>query len=343
MKYLLVLAGCIIIFLLKSVWFQLFSAVIFSIALNPLVNFMENRNIHRFFASFLSVLLLFYVFFLILLIIVPFIDKEILPVVSDIDNLDHVKNLKEFFTNLVSTKFSGLLNSDYFQKISMNFQKSGVNSLSSWIINLTFSMFSGFKNTFSGILSFFISVPLMMFFLLKDKELIVNFFRSLVPKKFLKNFDILLDSVHHELYSYLQRQVVLTSFLIFYYSSISFCVGISPLVGVLMGIVSIVPYLGFIINFFLLFMMSFAYTLPLASILIVFSLFFAGVLMENFVLIPKLFLHKMHSLYIFIFTIVFQDFVSLSSLLIAMPACVFCGIIFRYLVIFYKQSHEYQS
>lgn len=342
MKYILICILLCVLFLVKSIFFSIFSSIIFAVSINPWVRFLVSKGVNRLFASFFCVLLLFYGFLLVLLVLVPFIDKEILPIINNVDNLEYVKRIKSFFINIFSSKYSNILSSEYFNRIMNNLEQSGVNSLSSWIINLAFSTFSGFKNTFSSVLSFFVSVPLMTFFFVKDSELIVSFCRSLVPRRNIAKFDILFSSMHSELYEYIKRQFCLTSCMVLYYSILCLFVGMSPLIGVLMGIVSIIPYLGFIINFFLIFIMSFAYTLPLTSIILLFSFFFIAVLVENLFLIQRLFFHRMHSLYIFLFIMVFQEMVSLSSLLIAMPMCVVLSILFRSILIFYHQTDEFR-
>jgi putative permease len=333
LQYMFVLS--LIVFLIKDIFFALFISVMFAIGLNPVINLLESKlKINRFFSSLISVFVLFYSLFIIISTLIPFFDKYLIPVILNLDKLSIVINAKEMIIDFIDTKFQNTFSA---MEIMKNFHRFGISSsISEWIIAFIMSVFGSIKTIISSVLSFFLYVPLITFFLLKDKEIIISFFKSFLSKNSSYKYDILRISIYNEMQEYLKRQFFVTAILSIYYGSISYFCDLFFIFGIVIGIISIIPYLGFVINLILVFVISFAYEIPHPYLFI--SLFLLGVFIESMFLIPVLFFHKVHSLYLLIFMVVFQNFVSISFLFLAMPICVLSSAVFRSFELFYKRS-----
>lgn len=325
------------VYLLKDLFFYILVSAILAIGVAPIVNWLS-KKLNTAISSMVGVILLFYFLFLIIFTLVPFFDQHLFPVILNLDESPYISNIKKFLINFIDDRFKNRTNnSDLIKNIS-NVHDFGILSISEWIINIIISIFGSIKSTFSGVISFFIYVPIVTYFFLKDKQKIIFFFRSFLSNEKAKHFDNLTKSIYKELNEYLKKQLLIVIILSIYYSLSSYFCGLFFILGIVMGLFSMIPYVGFIINLFLTVIMSMSNNIPPSSGYTFIILFLIGFIIENAFLIPKIFFNKIHPLYLLIFMGVFQNFVNFSFLFLAMPICVTIGVIFRYFELFYKNS-----
>ncbi|MBQ0139526.1 MAG: AI-2E family transporter [Kurthia sp.] len=111
------------------------------------------------------------------------------------------------------------------------------------------SSITGFVSTLTGIVLAIVTVPFILFYLLKDGEKLPKAFLKLVPPAARKDTQHILKDADHQISSYIQGQLI-----------VSFCIGVMVTIGFLIigldyaiplgflaMITSVVPYLGPII------------------------------------------------------------------------------------------------
>ncbi|WP_318614513.1 AI-2E family transporter [Sporosarcina sp. YIM B06819] len=105
---------------------------------------------------------------------------------------------------------------------------------------------TSFISAFTGIILAIVTVPFILFYLLKDGEKLPRFFVKMLPPRMRKDVTLILRDADHQISSYIQGQI-LVAICIGIMISIGFLIigmDYALLLGVLAMFTSIVPYLG---------------------------------------------------------------------------------------------------
>ncbi|MGH8561715.1 MAG: AI-2E family transporter, partial [Nevskiales bacterium] len=132
-------------------------------------------------------------------------------------------------------------------------------------------------------------VPVVTFYLMRDWDLFVAHVRELVPQRLLPTADGLGREFDGVLGAFIRGQLlVMLALAVFYSIGLAICgLKLALLVGVITGLVSFVPYLGFIIGMLLAGVAMLAQTQEFVSLLPVAIVFGLGQLIESYVLTPR--------------------------------------------------------
>ncbi len=133
-------------------------------------------------------------------------------------------------------------------------------------------------------------VPVVTFYLLRDWDALVMHIRDLLPRKSLPTVTTLAREADTVLSAFLRGQFLVMLALSIYYSVTLSLIGLdyALLIGIAAGLVSFVPYLGFIVGIIAAGVASVVQTqefLPLVWVLLIFGI---GQVLEGFVLTPLL-------------------------------------------------------
>ena len=175
-------------------------------------------------------------------------------------------SLKIQFHNLVAefpTYFSQLLLkidtflrtsifASYYKELDFNIDtllETGLGDIGKFFTDAIGGIASGvtsFISAFTGLVLAIVTVPFILFYLLKDGEKLPRFFVKMLPPRMRKDVTLILRDADHQISSYIQGQIL-----------VAICIGImvsigfliigmkyAVLLGVLAMFTSIVPYLG---------------------------------------------------------------------------------------------------
>ncbi|MDA0665240.1 MAG: AI-2E family transporter [Proteobacteria bacterium] len=173
------------------------------------------------------------------------------------------------------------------------------------------------------ILGWFILVPVVLFFLLKDWAMIMGKTIWAVPQKHRAIVRSVGRDIHETLQGYLQGQVRVMAAMALYYAVALLLAGFSGWlsIGLLSGLLVFIPYAGFAVSV-LLALVSGLLELGWAHTLIAVAVVYGGgQFLESFVLTPKLVGDRigLHPLGVILALVIFGSFFGFLGVLLALP------------------------
>ena len=222
--------------IVNSIITPIIVAYVFYYMLNPLVNFFS-KKISRFSASLLAILVGVITVLVVIIGVVPIIVEQTQNLITAMPRyIEIVKGyLEEYSDNAYVQVVVEYVNTNL-----------NVSKISERLISIATSIAQGVVSSISSTASVLVTMPFVLFFLLKDASQFNKFVISLLPKKFEKSVAETIDEIDDKVGSYIQGQML-----------VSLCIGVMLFIGynviglhyafslaTIAAFLSIVPYLG---------------------------------------------------------------------------------------------------
>ena len=222
--------------IISSIITPIIVAYVFYYMLNPLVNFFS-KKISRFSASLLAILVGIITVLIVIIGVVPIIVEQTQNLITALPRyIEIVKGyLEEYSDNAYVQVVVEYVNTNL-----------NVSKISERLISIATSIAQGVVSSISSTASVLVTMPFVLFFLLKDASQFNKFVISLLPKKFEKPVAETIDEIDDKVGSYIQGQML-----------VSLCIGVMLFIGynviglhyafslaTIAAFLSIVPYLG---------------------------------------------------------------------------------------------------
>ncbi len=208
------------------------------------------------------------------------------------------------------------------------------------------------KVTSSGIgialwLTNLVLVPVVAFYLLRDWDRLVATIDRMLPRSIQPTIAHLARESDAILGAFVRGQLLVMLALGAFYGAGLAVVGLNvgPLIGMVAGLLSFVPYLGFIIGFVAAIIAALVQFGDWAHVLAVCGVFVVGQLLEGYVLVPKLVGDKigLHPVAV-IFAVMAGGYLfGFLGVLLALPAASVIMVLLRYLLERYRLSELYNE
>ncbi|CAF1727272.1 hypothetical protein NRS6084_01066 [Bacillus subtilis] len=231
-----------IIVLLKTISLPIILTGIVFYLLNPVVDFLERRRIRRIYSILLLYLLIIGLITITIVSIIPFLKEQIM---SLIDNIPR-------YVDIVENQTKQLIGSNFVNQaqqttnINISDLATKVSDQAATIVNSTFTGVGNFIGALTEIIISIVTVPFILFYLLKDGKKLPIYILKFVPTQLKEQTYTVLSEMNHRLSSYIRGQII-----------VSFCIGFllfigyliigldyASLLAVIAACTSIVPYLG---------------------------------------------------------------------------------------------------
>src|SRR5699024_6919722 len=210
--------------------------------LNPVVDFLEKKGLRRIYGIILVFILLIALIAWGVVVIIPAIRDQILQFADNLPGyIDVVQNgVKKFFSDPIF---------DQVQKQLSTYGERLMNTITNIVQNVSKSTFKGIGNFFGAIASTFIAIvtmPFILFYLLKDGKDLAPFMVDFLPTKMRKPSLEVLGEMNTHVSSYIVGQLTVASAV-----ALMFMVGFSIIgldyaisLGIIAGFMNLIPYLG---------------------------------------------------------------------------------------------------
>lgn len=225
---------------LKNILSPLIWSIVVAYLLDPLVNFIQREKLKRSLAILIIYLIFIGIFIIIGWSIIPAIIKETKNLIGDMPY--YTGQIQEF---LLLIRQSG---KSQLPKSINNLLENGITAVEDSIINGIKSAYFTVANFFSGILNIVI-IPVIAYYLLKDKEYFIKLAVQFIPKKWRsKIIDVAKDS-DKVIGGFIKGQIIVTAFVGIFTALGLYLLNINYAftIGILTGIINIIPYFGPII------------------------------------------------------------------------------------------------
>lgn len=307
------------------------SSVIFAYLINPIVNILEKKNISRFWGVLIIYISFIAIISIISFVFVPNIINEFKELIIDLP--EYINSVYDYI-NRFYLKYAKNIDNlpPIFQGIKDalidnigNIENSIINS----IRKITDSMF----NLFSRIISF-VTVPILTFYFLKDKDYFKRKIFLAIPKNYRKDTAKITKEIDKALSEFIRGRLIVAVF-----------VGVSTtlallllrvdfafLIGMIAGIADIIPYFGPVIG--IIPAVFFALLESPIRALWVIIIFIIIQQVENDIITPKIIGESMglHPVTVILSLIVGGGLFKILGMLLAVPAIAVFKIIFTFLV-----------
>lgn len=214
-------------------------ALVLAYILNPLVNYLEKKNIKRVYASLLLLAGILVFISLIFVNIIPRIGNDLSVFVLEIPNIfnfieNFVHEIRAGESNILPSYFSNLIDIDQeIQRLSTILRNSFSN-LSTALIQTT------------GKLLDIILTPIITFYYLKDKEKLLASSSKLLQRDGFKILSDILKDIDRVLGGFIKGQLIVATFIGILTGVGAAVLGVpySVTIGLVAGVTNIIPYFG---------------------------------------------------------------------------------------------------
>ena len=201
--------------------------------------------------------------------------------------------------------------------------------------------------TIIGWITSLVLIPVVTFYLLRDWDVMVAKIDQLLPRTYQPTIARLARESDAVLGAFVRGQLLVMIALGVFYGVALWAVGldVGPLIGMIAGLVSFVPYLGFITGLFaslIAALVQYHDWQHLAMVLVVFGI---GQVLEGYVLVPKLVGGKigLHPVAVIFAILAFGQLFGFLGVLLALPMASVLMVLLRYAHERYTASALYDS
>lgn len=336
---LIISAFCGMLYLIKSVLAPFICSLVIAYFLDPLVHYLTNKHkLSRITATSLILGLFLSIFVSVSAVLFPIIYIQTADLIEALPRYLQIIT-HDFYPKIVATvapfgieldgDFAHLVNNDKARFVAMSQDFLG-SALSSSI-------------TLINILSLIFITPILIFYLLKDWDILTTKIYSLLPKTIAKPIKEIANEINETLAGYVRGQFNVCVILAIFYSISLSIVGLNFgfLIGFLTGMFAFVPYIGMLVGTTAAVVLAlFQWGLDFTHLGFVALIFLFAQLVESNFLTPKLIGDKIgiHPVWMIFGLFVFGVLFGFFGVLLAVPLTAICGVIARYFALKYKKK-----
>lgn len=217
-------------------------ATILYYLLNPIVDYLEKKQIPRVWSIFGLFVVVVALIVWGVVVIIPEIQSQI---------VSFANNFPKYVDTIDST-MQEILSDPLFGQLRQPLEDMGdklTNSIGDIIKNVSSSTVQGLGNFFGAVASVVVAVftmPFILFYLLKDGKQLAPFYIKFLPNKMRKPTLTVLSEMHSQVSSYIRGQLTVA-----FAVAVMFIVGFSIIgleysitLGIIAGFLNLIPYLG---------------------------------------------------------------------------------------------------
>ncbi|HEY4093074.1 MAG TPA: AI-2E family transporter [Luteibacter sp.] len=190
-------------------------------------------------------------------------------------------------------------------------------------------------------------IPVVAFYLLRDWDTMIAHIQRLIPRSVEPTIVRLSRESDQVLGAFVRGQLLVMLALGVFYGLALTLVGVSigPLIGMVAGLLSFVPYLGFMIGFIAALVAALVQYGDWTHVLLVVGVFTVGQLLEGYVLVPRLVGGKigLHPVAVIFAVLAGGHLFGFLGVLLALPAASVVVVLLRYVFARYRESNLYKA
>lgn len=332
-----------VFYLLSPIFAPFLISLLLAYLGDPLVDRLENWKLSRTVAVFVVFLFMLLFFVLVVILLVPMIERQVSQLIANMPK--YLKWLQEVAFPWISARF-GITDVQFEmdslkQVISEHWTKAG------GVVATIVKSVSTSGLAIIGWLSTFVLVPVVTFYLLRDWDVLIKRLHVLVPRRMEKSVVAIARDSDEVLGSFLRGQLLVMLVLGGVYSIGLWIIGLKLwlLIGMISGLVSFVPYLGFIVGVVAAGFAMLLQTQEVAQLIPVLIVFGVGQLLEGFLLTPLLVGDKigLHPVAVIFAVLAGGQLFGFVGILIALPVAAVIAVLLRHAHERYMNSQLYDQ
>jgi predicted PurR-regulated permease PerM len=333
----------LLVYLLQSILTPFLVGLALAYLGDPLVDRLQRYRLGRTTAVFVVFLLFVLACSVALLILLPMLMAEIGRLIQDIPHFLALlqENVSPFIRQNFGVDPFDIKLAEFKARLLQNWQQAG------GLAGRVLAEISSSGLVLLGWLTTLALIPVVAFYLLRDWDLLVERLHGMLPRRFESTAVTLVKECDEVLSAFLRGQLLIMFLLGCIYALGLSLVGLdlALLIGMLAGLASLVPYLGFIVGIFaagIAALVQFQEPLPLVYVALVFGI---GQLLEGAVLTPLLVGDRigLHPVAVIFAVLAGGQLFGFVGVLLALPTAAVTMVFVRHLLQRYKSSGYYDS
>ncbi|MRI35349.1 AI-2E family transporter [Endozoicomonas sp. OPT23] len=339
----IVLLGVVLIHFVGAVMTPFAISMVLAYLGDPLVDRLEKMKLSR----GLSVTIVFAVFFsvvaLLLLVLIPALFHQLKALMQLLPALDHWfrDNVIPLLVEYTDVEPEWFDISQVLKNMASEWQRAG---------GLLAQLGKSVTSSGLAIVGFFVNlflIPVVAFYLLRDWDIMMEHIRLILPVNIEPIVVELAAECDEVLGAFLKGQLMVMLALGVIYGLGLWFVGLqfALLIGLLAGLVSIIPYMGFVVGFTTAILVAFFQFDSYIPLLMVMGVFTVGQILESWVLTPYLVGDRigLHPVAVIFALMAGGQIMGFVGMLIALPLAAIIMVLLRHLHRNYKASHLYHA
>ncbi|MDE1462341.1 AI-2E family transporter [Spartinivicinus poritis] len=234
---LLLVIGFAIILTMGSILAPVLASAVLAFLLQGLVAFLERKSVRHIWSVNIVFLIFLTLFIVILFVLFPLVWEQVTNLVDELPRMLQKGRkllllLPQRYPDFISPEQVGLWIGEASEQLGGLGQK---------VLSFSLTLLPNFV----GLLIYLVLVPILVFFFLKDRELMLNWFTSLLPRNrpLMKQ---VADEMNDQIANYVRGKVIeifivgAVTYIVFAFLGVNY----AALLGLLVGLSVIVPYIG---------------------------------------------------------------------------------------------------
>jgi predicted PurR-regulated permease PerM len=332
-----------LVYLLAPVLTPFLVAALLSYLGDPLVDRMESRGLPRTAAVVVVFVLLLAVLGLVLLLLVPAVGQQIEVLASKLPAyLEWVQqNVGPWLQKTFGVDALLLDSTTLKSAVQEHWSQFGgiAKNIMAWLSQSGMALVALLANL--------VLIPVVTFYLLRDWDILIKKIHALLPRKWEPTAVKLAKESDEVLGAFLRGQVLVMMALAFVYSLGLWWVGLelALIIGLVAGLVSFVPYLGFIIGILFASVAAMMQFHEPSYLLLVAAVFGVGQALEGMLLTPMLVGDKigLHPVAVIFAVMAGGTLFGFVGVLLALPVAAIVMVLLRHVQQVYRQSDLYSN
>jgi predicted PurR-regulated permease PerM len=337
-----VLVGAVL-WLLAPVLTPFAIAAMFAYLFDPLVGRLQRLRLSRGSAVTLVFLALILLLILVLLWLIPYLERQIATLVRRLP--DWIAWLQNDAFGWVNARFGTDLEMPDSQQLAAIFQEHWKEAGGTAATVLAQVGKSGFALV-SRIVHLVV-VPVAFFYLLRDWDAMIARVHELLPRSVEPTIARLARESDETLGGFVRGQLSVMISLGIFYAVALLLVGldVGPLIGIIAGLISFVPYLGAIIGVLMAVIAALVQYHDWLRVILVLAVFGIGHVLEAYVLVPRFVGEKigLHPLAVIFAILAGGELFGFLGVLLALPLASVVMVVLRYAYERYRASELYAA
>lgn len=330
------------LYIFHSILLPFVAGMAIAYLLDPTADRLEKLGMNRLWATVSILVLSVIVFLAVLLLLLPILGQQIAGLLAELPS--YVKIIHGKLGTLAGTPVGKALNigQEQLQDNVGELVKQGA----SWLGKLLRSVWNGGQAILS-IVALLVITPVVAFYLLWDWDDILARMDSWLPRDHASTIRRLAGEMDDGVSGFVRGQVTVSAILGSFYAISLAITGLNfgILIGLIIGVISFIPYVGSIVGLVLAGGVALAQFWPDSPTLIfvVFGIFAVGQFFEGNILQPKLIGESvgLHPVWLMFSLFAFALMFGFVGMLIAVPAAAAVGVLARFGLGQYLQSRVY--
>lgn len=330
----------LLIYFVSSILMPFVVGIAVAYFLDPIVDKLEELGISRTAATVFIIISFFAVVILILLLLFPLLQSQFIGFLDKVPLL--LGSLEEWVAPFKEAFVSRLASENLKELSGVSNPYSG--PIVQWFGDIIKGILHGGLAIFNGV-SLVLVTPVVIFYLLRDWDLIVKKVDNWLPRDFAPSIRVIVKDIDLTIAGFVRGQGTVCLFLAAFYGFFLTIIGLDfgLILGVSTGLISFVPYFGMLIGMAVTMAIAIFQYGEFIPVVLVIAIFGVGQVIESMFLTPKLVGEKvgLHAVWVIFALMVGGAEFGFTGLLLAVPVAATIGVLVRFSITLYLKSALY--